>query len=91
MGNPWAGRAAALPVGSLGTCSRCWHQSELVVGTGGGKRGVGREAGATWGLRVRKWDTRAQGHGKLRPRVQAGVLQWWGSLAVSFSFVQSLM
>lgn len=42
VGNPWAGRAAALPVGSLGTCSRCWHQSELVFGAGRGEAGGGQ-------------------------------------------------
>ena len=89
VGNRWAGRSSGPSLGSLGTCSRCWHQLRLGLGAGSG--GVGREAGAMWGLRVRKWDTRAQEHGKLRPRVQAGVLQWWGALAVSFSFVQSLM
>ena len=75
--------AAWAPAAGAGT-SLGW---DLAQGAGG----VGREAGAMWGLRVRKWDTRAQEHGKLRPRVQAGVLQWWGALAVSFSFVQSLM
>ena len=77
--------AAWAPAAGAGT-SLGWNLAQ-----GAGKRGVGREAGAMWGLRVRKWDTRAQEHGKLRPRVQAGVLQWWGALAVSFSFVQSLM
>ena len=77
--------AAWAPAAGAGT-SLGWNLAQ-----GAGTRGVGREAGAMWGLRVRKWDTRAQEHGKLRPRVQAGVLQWWGALAVSFSFVQSLM
>ena len=42
VGNRWAGRSSGPSLGSLGTCSRCWHQLRLGLGAGSGEAGGGQ-------------------------------------------------
>lgn len=82
VGNPWLGGTWALPLGSFGTFSRCWHKA--LAGMWGRSRPQG-------GFRISKQDIGAQEHGNLNPRIQqsnppvAGCLQRGGRVAVFFS------
>ena len=82
VGNPWLGETWALPLGSFGTFSRCWHKAP--AGMWGGSRPQG-------GFRVSKQDIGAQEHGNLNPRIQGrnptvvGCLQRGGRVAAFFS------
>lgn len=50
-GNPWLGGAGALPLGSLRTFRRCWHQPWLGCGVGASLEGASGSVSRTLGTR----------------------------------------
>lgn len=66
-GNPWLGGSGALPLGSLGTFSRCWHKPWLGCGVGAGLEGGSGSICRTLGPR---------NTGLWAPGSRGGILQW---------------